>query len=125
MSKARVSAEQVKEIIPTTIEDSVILASMIDTANIYVDTHLSGAGHSKAILEKIELYLASHFVALTDERGALMASKMGDARDEWETSILSSGLGSTRFGQAAITLDSTGILAGVGTARLKAEFRVV
>ncbi len=122
---SRVTAEQVKEIIPTSIEDSVILASMIDTANVYIDTHLTEAGHSDAILEKVELYLASHFVAITEEGGALMSSKLGEAADEWETDFLGDGLRSTRFGQIALILDTSGILANVGTSHLKAQFRVV
>ena len=125
MSKARVSAEQVTELITTSLEESVILSSMVDTANLYVDTYLLEADHSDAILEKIELYLAAHFVAITEERGALKSSKTGDARDEWHTDYMGTGFNSTRFGQVALTLDTSGILAGVGSAKLKAQFRVV
>jgi len=124
---ARVSASQVKEIIDTTLNDGIILGNMIDTAHLYTNTHLSSAGHTDDILEKIELYLAAHFVAITEEGGALESQKMGDATDEWETSHLGSGLASTRYGQTAVMLDTTGILANVGAVKgtLKAEFRVV
>ena len=124
MTNARVSATEVKEIIETSLEDSVVLSSMIDTANLYVDTHLADAGHSDAVLAKIELYLAAHFVALTEERGSLKGSKMGDA-SEFLSDIYSEGFKATRFGQTALTLDTTGTLAAKGTATLKAEFRVV
>jgi len=125
MGIARVSAAQVKEIIETDIDDDILLSNFIDTAHIYVDTHLSAAGHDSHILTKIELYLAAHFVAITDEGGALKYTKLGDASDAYDTSFLDSGLKSTRYGQTALTLDSSGILANVGTASLKAEFRVI
>jgi hypothetical protein len=97
---------------------------MIDTANLYIDTHLSAAGHSTDILEKIELYLAAHFVALTEERGSLKGGKFGDA-SEFLSDVFSEGLRATRFGQTAITLDTSGILVKLGQSTLKSEFRVV
>ena len=125
MAKARVDASQVKELITTNIDEGIIVTSMIDTANLYVDTHLIDSGHSEEVLAKIELYLAAHFVAISEERGALRSSKMGDATDEWDTASVGTGFNSTRFGQTALTLDTTGILANVGSAQFKAEFRVV
>ncbi len=123
---ARVSPNDVTQLLDTKIEDSVILSSMIDTANVYINAHLvPGAGHSDAILGKIELYLAAHFVALTEERGTLKFSKMGDSSDAFSTSELGEGLNATRFGQTALVLDTSGILASKGTSKLKAGFRVV
>ena len=103
----------------------MLLASMIDTANVYIDTHLSGAGHSASILEKIELYLAAHFVALTSEKGTLKFSKVGDSSDAWDVTELGEGLRATRYGQTALVLDTSGILANKGSSKLKALFRIV
>lgn len=126
MAQARVSAEQVKELISTELTDSVILASMIDTANVFVDTHLvPDANHGAPILNKIELYLAAHFVAISEEKGAVKFSKVGDASDAFDVSNLGSGFNSTRFGQTALSLDTSGILAAVATSNLKAQFRVI
>lgn len=125
MSKARVSAAQVKELIDTNIEDTVLAASFIDTANLFVDTHLLTSGHSDGILEKIELYLAAHYVAITAEEGQRILSKTGDATEEWDVAQLGKGLAATRFGAQALVLDTSGILAGLGTGILKAQFRVV
>lgn len=125
MAKARVSALQVKEIITTEISETTILASMIDTANLYIDTHLSDAGHTDAVLAKIELYLAAHFIAITDDGGALRSSKLGDSEDSWDTSLLGEGFKSTLYGQTALNLDTSGILANKGLSTLKAEFRVL
>ena len=98
---ARVTAESVKEVISTTLSEDVVLAHMVDTANIYIDEHLLDAGHSEAILEKIELYLSAHFVALTEERGSLKGGKTGDA-SEFLADVYSDGFRATRFGQLAI-----------------------
>ncbi len=97
---------------------------MINTANLYVDTHLLSAGHSSNILQRIELYLAAHIVALTEERGSLKGGKFGDA-SEFLADVFSEGFRSTRFGQLALALDTSGILAKLGQSTLKAEFRVV
>lgn len=126
MTKARVSAVQVKELIETSLDDSVIETSMIDTASVYIDAHLvPGAGHSDDILAKIELYLATHFVAISEEKGTLKFSKTGDASEAFSTTGLGEGLNATRFGQIALILDTSGILASKGTSKLKAEFRII
>ncbi len=122
---ARVSAGAVKTIVPTDLSDSDVTAHFIDTANVYVDTHLvPDAGHSDHMLEKIELYLAAHFVALTTEQGGLTRKKIGDA-DESYANVFEGGLKSTRFGLQALALDTSGILIAISQTKLKAEFRVV
>jgi len=121
---ARVSASQVKEVIETSLADSVVLASMINTANVYIDTHLLTAGHSASILERIELYLAAHIVALTEERGSLKGGMFGDS-SEFLSDVYSEGFRATRYGQMALTLDTSGILAKLGQSKMKAELRIV
>jgi hypothetical protein len=122
---ARVSASAVKEVIETSLTDGTIDSSMIDTANLYVDTHLvPDAGHSDEVLTKIELYLAAHFVALTEEKGGITRAKMGDA-DESYANVYASGFKSTRYGQTALNFDTSGILARLSITEPKAEFRVV
>ncbi len=121
---ARVTGEGVKAIIDTSKSDADVLAHMIDTANLYVDTHLLSAGLPDPILTKIELYLAAHLVALTEEKGGVTRSKMGDA-DESYANVYKDGFRSTRYGQMALTLDSSGTLASLGMTNAKAEFRVI
>ena len=121
---ARVTATAVKEVVQTNIDDDVITSNHIDTANLLVTEHLAASGLSDALLAKIELYLAAHYVALTEEGGGLTRSKLGDA-DESFANIYDQGLRSTRFGQAALALDSTGTLSAVAQTQLKADFRVV
>ena len=121
---ARVTATTVREIISTQLSDDVINENHIDTANIFVTEYLAASGLSDNMLEKIELYLAAHYVALTEEGGALTRDKLGDA-DTSYANIYAEGMRSTRFGQAALALDTTGTLSGLTTSNLKAEFRVV
>ncbi len=121
---ARVTGEEVKEVVNTKIDAGTILTNMVDTANVFIDTHLLSAGLPSEILKKIELYLAAHFVALTEEQGGITRSKMGDA-DESYANVYKPGFGATRFGQQALALDTTGILNSVSRITLKAEFRVV
>ncbi len=122
---ARTTADGVKSIIETSINDADVLGQMINTANLYVDEHLvPTAGHSDAMLTEIEKYLAAHFVALTEEKGGVTRSKMGDA-DESYANVFESGFNSTRYGQTAVVLDSSGILAKLSITNARAEFRVV
>lgn len=122
---ARTNAGAVKEVVATDIAEEIITANFIDTANLFVDTHLvPGAGHTEQMLTKIELYLAAHFVALTEEQGGITRSKLGDA-DESFANVYEGGLKSTRFGLQALSLDTSGILTAVAQTKLKAEFRVV
>ncbi len=120
----RVSADKVKEVIKTSLDDSVIDGSMIATASLYVDTHLTDVGHSDSILERIELYLAAHITALTEERGGLKGGKTGDA-SEFLADVFHEGFRSTRYGQLAIALDTSGTLVRLGSSALKAELSVI
>ena len=120
---ARVTVSQVKEIITTSIEDAVITSNFIDTANLFVDEHLLGE-LSEAMLAKIELYLAAHFVALTEEGGGVVRTSFGDSADSY-ANIYEAGFQSTRYGQQALALDTTGTLTRISKPTMKAEFRVV
>jgi len=129
VSKARVSTNELKEIITTDIGDSILTANYIDTANAYIDANLSDVGHTDIILKKIELYLAAHLVAISASGSGNIVSysKVGDAAESYETSgdLLDEGLRSTQYGQTAIWLDTSGTLAALASTNRKAEFRVV
>ena len=122
---ARVTADNVKEIVQNVdLDDALVLSHMVDQANLVVDTHLVGQGHSDRVLQKIELNLAAHYVVLTTEKGGLVSTKMGDAEDRL-SDVYSDGFRSTRFGQTALVLDSTGILASLSSLKARAEFKVI
>ena len=118
---ARVNSTQVKAIIDTSVDD---VSDWINTANVIVEAHLLGTGQSDAVLSKVELYLAAHFVALTEERGGLIRSSAEEAAETY-ADIYGKGFQSTRYGQQAISIDASGKLAALGVANLKAQIRVV
>ena len=120
-STARITADELKEIVEAGDRDVSIF---IETAALVVSEDLVGSGLTAARLRIIELYLAAHFFALTEERGGLIRSSTGDAADTYADTFGQS-FNSTRYGQHAISLDTTGALANVGIGGAKSEFRVV
>lgn len=125
MGAPRIDATEVKEVVSTSIDNSVITSNMIDTAHVIIDAYLLGVNHPASLLTKIELYLSAHFVSITDQGSTLVSSKTGDSTDAWDLVNLGKGFNATPFGQQALALDSSGILSGIGTGHLKAQFRVV
>ena len=119
----RVTDADVKVVVETTIADTT---AIIDTAHLVVEEQLVPAtpALTAAMLVKIELYLAAHFVALTEERGGLLRSSTGESA-ETVADVYSEGFRSTRYGQQAIALDTTGTLTVLSNQKLSAEFRVV
>lgn len=106
------------------VDDGTSVQVHLDAANLIVVERLSGAGMSAARLKLIELYLAAHFTAIAEEKGGLTRTGMGQSQD-WFSDIYTSGFGSTRFGQSAVSFDESGVLAKMGTGKGKAEFRAV
>lgn len=94
-----------------------------------VDANLVGVGLTDTQLTDIELFLAAHFTLLTIENGPLASKKQGVASQEQYHNVYKAGLASTRFGQSAITIDTTGILAQLSAKAdkptLTAQFEVV
>ena len=107
----RVTATEVKAIMDgVTLADSVI-DSYITGANIVVTDNLGISGLSIGMLKEIERWLSAHLVAITRERQAKKEGA-GGASIEY-TGEWGSGLKSTSYGQMALALDSTGVLAGL------------
>ena len=124
MSAITTTVEEVRELIKGTVEDSTVLASFIKTANVYVTANLANAGLSAAVLAEVELYLAAHFTAISEEKGGLIKEVIDGTGDTYSDTF-TGGLGSTRFGQTAMILDTSGTLTRLGSSRLKAEFRII
>ncbi len=120
----RVTDKEVQEVVETSRDTK----PFIETANLIVTEHLVSAAPaaplSTGMLKAIELYLAAHFTALTEERGSLIRSGVGEAA-ETLSDIYGEGFKSTRYGQQALALDTTGVLAALSNQKLKAQFRVV
>ena len=116
---ARVTSQEVKNIIDTDIPSPGI-TPFIETANAMVEEHLLDQDISETLLTKIELWLAAHFVAVRDPRRE--AESLGDASDRYRGKT-DMGLNFTEYGQQAIALDSSGVLASLG--KQKAFLKVV
>src|SRR3972149_6681693 len=124
---SRVTEDQVRGVTgePTTVD----AAQAIETATLLVDEELATAGLSDARLTQIELYLAAHFLAITAREGPLAGETLGEA-SERDHNIYAAGLRSTRFGQQAVLLDTSGVLAAIAAKsenlnRKDALFRVI
>jgi len=106
--------------------DDISLTEYIATAELVVSEDLADSGLSAARQTMIGKYLAAHFAVVAVERGGLTRSKVGESTDTFkEGSKSDRGFNLTRFGQQAVALDSSGILALNANAMTKAEFRVV
>lgn len=101
----------------------------VRAADLIVNESLLDQGLSEARLKMIALYLAAHFATISEERGALSASTMGESAERFHN-VYKEGFKSTRFGQQALALDPTGILAELNfnaenSAKLDALFTVI
>lgn len=122
-----VTSSDVQALVPFIGADT-LLDPFIVTADLIVQEELAGQGMSVARLTQIELYLAAHFALLVYERGGLQSQRIGfqGPQDTYKTIDMGeTGLMSTRFGQQAITLDSSSRLLALNNTGLKAKFRVV
>jgi len=120
---ARVTDEEVRALVATSA-DLDTCDPFIRVAGNLVDTQLVGVITNTEILRDIELFLAAHFTTLVVERGALIRSSLGDSAETYQD-LYNEGLGSTRFGQTAMILDTTGTLRAATMATLKGIFRVL
>lgn len=110
--------------IPNDVTDGN-LQVFCDTAALIRSEDLSGVGLSDDRLDKVELYLAAHFACLTYENGGLTSKRIANSGESYlALGAYKQGLPSTRFGQAALSLDSSGTLQATMNAN-KARFGVV
>ena len=103
-----VTEPEVQNICPTKIDIAFAINAAIDLMNATVD----GFGLPDNLLRSIQLQLSAHFVAVADPR--VRDENYAGARFRYEVPQEAPGLASTRYGQAAIALDTTGQLATVG-----------
>lgn len=118
-----VTDAQVKAIIDTTRDTS----AFITNAQVFATEELTGKGLTNARLDLVVLYLSAHFVCLTEEMGGIRRSRMGEADESYKTpGEKDTGLKSTRYGQMAMLLDTSGTLAALASSNgLKALFALV
>lgn len=108
---------------------TVDLTVFMNAANVLVDDLLGSSSLSANALKLIETYLAAHLYTLTEERGSLASETFGDSTERYHN-VYKAGFNSTRYGQQALVIDTTGILARESAKADKAaiksaEFRVL
>jgi hypothetical protein len=109
---ARVSSEEVLEIIDTDLTD---VSAMITAANLIINSRLASRGISEELLKEIERWLAAHFVAIRDPK--LKSETIDGAKQEYEYAKMGEGIMGTSYGQQAVLLDVSGSLAQMGKKR--------
>ena len=107
---ARVTALEVKAIIDTDADPT----PFIFAATLIVDRIVSDLA-SDDVLKEIERWIAAHLVAVRDPR--LSSESFGGASESLQTGQLGMGLKYTSYGQQALLLDPTGILAALDKKR--------
>lgn len=113
----RVTEHQVQLVIG--VESGVDLELFIEVASRYVDEVLSSSSLSTKRLADIELYMAAHLAALTEEGGGVTMQRTGSSSVQY-AQLQGNNLNLTRFGQMAASLDTTGKLAA--SSKEKARF---
>ena len=115
----RVTTNEVKAIIETSLVD---LDPFITSANTFINAiladEISAGNISSALLSELEKWLAAHFVAIRDPQ--VKSEKLGDAQATYRGKE-GMGLRATTYGQQALALDSTGLLAQVGMKRAEVK----
>lgn len=123
MSTYRVTDDQVKEIIKTTLED---VTPFIKTANTLINDVLAedieDGNVSAAELIQIELWLSAHFVAIREPRAMSRSTGESSVKYHGQTG---KGLESTPYGQQVMIIDSTGKLADRGKSQKRAGFKAI
>lgn len=122
---ARVTESQVRGL--TGDGSDVDASPAIDAANLFVNEEIPSTV-SDARKVQIELWLAAHFLDIT-KRSPLAAETVGESSERYHN-IYHAGLRSTRFGQQAILLDTSGVLADIAAKaedldRKSAQFQVI
>jgi len=110
--------------VPTGVPDTMVQVCL-DDANLFITETLANASLSTARLTAIERYLACHFMLMLTERGGLTSSQSGEySRDTYVAATFANqtGFAATRYGQQAIMMDTSGILKGLTSKKLPAQF---
>lgn len=94
-------------------------------ASLLVDEELAGAGLSAGRLRQIELYLSAHFATMASERAANLSSEtIDDLGSRVYAGTTGAMLSATRYGQQAMTLDTSNNLRRLGSEKMPALFRM-
>lgn len=123
MALSKPSVADVRLVVVTAASDASITA-VIDDAALFAEGCPALEGYSADRQSSIVKYIAAHMLALSGQAaGQLTAKALGDASESYAAPTMGSGLGSSSYGQMAITLDPSGCLANLG--KVRAGFSVI
>lgn len=95
-------------------------------AELIMTEEFASANLSTERYDLIWLYLAAHFAVVSEEYGGVVQMTVGQSEERYtDLGVSRFGLSSTRYGQQAIALDSSGTLAAMSTSPIRAQFRII
>lgn len=106
----RTTGGEVKQIFETDLTASEV-TEFITIANLIITEVLGSSSLSSDTLTEIERWLTAHFASAWDQR--LVSEKIGDSAVVYQY-VKEKGIKSTDYGQRAMLLDTTGLLARLG-----------
>lgn len=109
-----VTAEQVRSVLRVVSEDTLVDEELTTAAEL-VTAHLGAASLSSSLLDRITLYVAAHLVSIGIPQARLSSIDVGGIRESYRDATAGDGLASTSWGQQAMALDPTGILASLAS----------
>lgn len=120
------SVDDVRAVISTSLTDSQITQMILEADAI--TSQCSGIASSGEILRAaINKYFVAHMIALLSGNGSgvVQSESLGDASVSYVQALVPNlgTLSSTRYGQQAITLDTSGCLANLG--KMRVSFKVL
>lgn len=113
---ARVTDAEVKQILDTDIDTTPFI---IAAHRVVEDNELGSFDVASATLKSIEQFLAAHFACAMEQQTKSETTGKASATYQGEFGMR---LDSTHYGQTAMTLDSSGILANLNTRQARALF---
>jgi hypothetical protein len=118
---ASITPKIVREIMKTGLSDADLEGS-IATAQVLYRNRLGAKDVPVDLQFEIKRYLSAHFASINDPSTSILEEKIGDASVKYAGTTVpknsTSDLNSTKWGQAAIVLDPTGILKKLGSSVL-------
>lgn len=117
----RVTEGEVKKLMRTGLDESDITPHL-KSANMLVTNACAGAGYGADELAQIELWLAAHFVSVTDP--AVSREKIGESDTVYHGKT-DMGLDHTPYGQQVKMLDYKGKLVAIEKAKGEAGMTII
>ena len=103
--------ETVNSVVYAYVIPSSEVTEFINIANLIITEVLGSSSLSSDTLTEIERWLTAHFASAWDQR--LVSEKIGDSAVVYQY-VKEKGIKSTDYGQRAMLLDTTGLLARLG-----------